>query len=142
MTKEALSRIVVAGIVIAFAWSCGGGTAPSGGDTTTLNLPAANFDTTTVAIQRAFPALTFTSPVLLLQAPDNSDRWYVVEKAGVVRTFTTTTTQSQVFVDLRDRVNSGSSEAGLLGMAFHPQYAQTERFTCRTPPMRRHPARR
>ncbi len=77
----------------------------------------------TLGLQRAFPNLSFTAPVLLLQAPHSSARWYVVEQAGRVRVFDNepNVAASTIFVDIAARVRSGG-EMGLLGLAFHPQY--------------------
>jgi uncharacterized repeat protein (TIGR03806 family) len=74
-------------------------------------------------VTRAFPALTFDAPVGMLQAPLDSTRWFVIEQAGVIRSFPNvdSATGSAVFADLRSRVTSGG-EAGLLGMAFHPRH--------------------
>lgn len=79
--------------------------------------------TPTIAVPRAFPALTFTSPVGLVQEPAAPSRWFVLEQAGVIRTFANSDAAagSSVFLDLTDRVTSGG-ETGLLGLAFHPQF--------------------
>ena len=42
---------------------------------------------TSVASSRVFPNLTFIEPVLMLQAPGDSSKWYVVEQDGFVRSF-------------------------------------------------------
>jgi uncharacterized repeat protein (TIGR03806 family) len=75
-------------------------------------------------LERTFPALpAFASPVLMLQAPRDATRWFVVEQAGVVRSFTNETTASStgIVLDIRARVIAGG-EAGLLGFAFHPDF--------------------
>jgi glucose/arabinose dehydrogenase len=73
-----------------------------------------------IELERAFPGLTFEQPVALVQGPDG--RWYLVEQAGRVWTFEDRQDAGrQLFVDLSGRVESGG-EAGLLGIAFHPQY--------------------
>ena len=80
--------------------------------------------TVTLAAERVFPGLpSFSSPVLMLQAPGNATRWYVVEQGGVVRVFENqpAVATSAVFVNISGRVRSGG-EQGLLGMAFHPGY--------------------
>ena len=79
--------------------------------------------TVTIATQRVFPNLTFSTPVLMLQAPGNASRWFIVEQGGVVRAFANqaSVATTQVFVDIRSRVTSGG-ERGLLGMAFHPSF--------------------
>jgi glucose/arabinose dehydrogenase len=75
-------------------------------------------------LQRVFEQLKLSKPILMLQSPDNDSHWYVVEKAGRVLRVTNNAgvTQSSTFLDISDRVDSGPNEAGLLGMAFHPQY--------------------
>ena len=77
----------------------------------------------TLAVQRVFPNLSFSSPVGLLQAPGSASRWFVIEQAGRVRQFVNdaATSASTSFVDISARVRSGG-EMGLLGLAFHPQF--------------------
>ncbi len=77
----------------------------------------------TLGLQRAFPNLTFTNPILMLQAPGSATRWFVVEQAGRVRVFNNdaAVAASTLFVDIAARVRSGG-EMGLLGLAFHPQF--------------------
>lgn len=75
-------------------------------------------------LSRTFPSLSFSQPVFLTHASDGSDRIFVVEKAGVVKVFANTPTASSTvtFMDIRSKVASSSSEMGLLGLAFHPDY--------------------
>jgi glucose/arabinose dehydrogenase len=79
-----------------------------------------------IAIQQAFTQLSFNQPLAMLQAPDDDTAWYVVERPGTIRAFPNTSTASvaevELFATLTDRVNSGPGEAGLLGMAFHPEF--------------------
>jgi glucose/arabinose dehydrogenase len=84
-------------------------------------------DVPAIALEAAFPSLVFDSPVLLQQAPGAAGRWFIVEQPGVVRVFDNApaTADAEVFVDIEDRVNDGFSEAGLLGMAFHPAFPTT-----------------
>ena len=79
----------------------------------------------TIALQDAFPALRFNEPLGLLQAPGDASRWYVLEKSGRVLAFANdpAVSTTTVFADLRARVNATFSESGLLGLAFHPNYA-------------------
>lgn len=76
-----------------------------------------------VRLQRVFEELELSVPVFMLQAPDDNDHWYVVEKHGRILRVDSNTKQAGLFIDLSDRVDSGPNEAGLLGMAFHPEYA-------------------
>jgi glucose/arabinose dehydrogenase len=76
-----------------------------------------------LGVERVFPALSFTRPLALLQAPGDASRWFVVEQAGRVRTFANSPTASTAttFIEITDRVDDGG-EMGLLGMAFHPRF--------------------
>lgn len=63
----------------------------------------------------------FKLPVKMLKEPA-SDRWFVLEKNGVIKIFDQQNpVSSDIFLDLSAQVNS-ASEGGLLGLAFHPQY--------------------
>ena len=81
----------------------------------------------TVTAEDAFPGLTFAQPVALVAAPGEAGRVYVVEQRGVVRAVPLGGGEAAVFLDIRDRVQSGG-EAGLLGLAFHPDYAANGRL--------------
>jgi uncharacterized repeat protein (TIGR03806 family) len=74
----------------------------------------------------AFPtAPAFTEPVKLLQPPGDATRWFVLEKAGRIRTFTTANPSVvTTWLDLTARVDD-TGDGGLLGMAFHPQWPTT-----------------
>ena len=81
--------------------------------------------TASLTLSRAFANLSFTQPIAMLQAPGDSSRWFVVEKGGVVRVFANSAgaTSSSVFIDITSRINTaGELEAGLLGMAFDPNF--------------------
>ncbi|MEJ2590316.1 MAG: PQQ-dependent sugar dehydrogenase [Candidatus Thiodiazotropha sp.] len=68
------------------------------------------------------PALNLL--VALIQAPGDDSVWYAVEQSGSVVRFDNdpAVTAASSFIDISDRVDSGG-EKGLLGMAFHPDYA-------------------
>ena len=79
-----------------------------------------------IALKRVFGNISMDAIVWLTQAPGQDNVWYVVEKPGRVLRIERNNSnqyQSRVFIDITDRVNAGPNEAGLLGMAFHPQYA-------------------
>jgi uncharacterized repeat protein (TIGR03806 family) len=83
-----------------------------------------------LSLQRAFRNLTFLEPVAMLQAPGDSSRWFVIEQNGIVRVFANeqSVQTSQVFVDISSRVfQLSQSEAGMLGLAFHPNWPSTNR---------------
>ncbi len=80
-------------------------------------------------LENAFPNLTFSSPVGIYPAGDGTDRLFVVEQQGVIKVFENNrnTTTSKTFLDISDIVTSGG-ETGLLGLAFHPDYANNGYF--------------
>ena len=90
--------------------------------------PERSTATPSIGLVRAYPSLSFASPVALLQAPGDDSRWFVVEQAGRVMVFpdSPTAAAATTFIDIRDRVQSGG-ERGLLGMAFDPDFATNGR---------------
>ena len=74
------------------------------------------------AFADAFPGLTFDQPVAVLTAPGDTERLFVVEQGGRVFAMTNLSSPDKtLYLDLTDRVHM-QAEAGLLGLAFHPQY--------------------
>jgi hypothetical protein len=80
-------------------------------------------------LQQAYPNLTFSNPVDLQYAPDGTDRVFIVEQSGIIKVFENNgnTTTTKTFLDITDRVTSGG-ETGLLGLAFHPDFANNGYF--------------
>ena len=68
----------------------------------------------------------FESPVDLQNA--GGERVYVVEQPGVIRIIEAGAILDTPFLDLRDRVGSEANEQGLLGLAFHPGFADNGWF--------------
>jgi glucose/arabinose dehydrogenase len=68
------------------------------------------------------------SPVGLAHAGDGSGRLFVIEQAGVIRVVQERVLLEQPFLDIRERVGSSANEQGLLGLAFHPRYAENGYF--------------
>ncbi len=65
-------------------------------------------------------------PVYVTAPPGDPRRLFVVQQAGTVRMLLDGVLEAQPFLDISDRVSSLSccgEEGGLLGMAFHPDYA-------------------
>jgi len=67
-------------------------------------------------------------PVGLANAGDGSGRLFVVEKRGSIRVVQSGQPAGAAFLNIQDRVGSDSSEQGLLGLAFHPNFAQNGWF--------------
>jgi glucose/arabinose dehydrogenase len=67
----------------------------------------------------------FVSPVGLAWPPGD-DRMFVVEQPGTIQVVNAGVPST--FLDIRDDVGDGESEQGLLGLAFHPDYAENGLF--------------
>ena len=74
----------------------------------------------------------FVNPLTLAEPPDASGRLFVVDQPGRIWIIDEDGQRlSEPFLDLSDRVielNEHYDERGLLGLAFHPDYAQNGRF--------------
>jgi len=75
-----------------------------------------------ISVINAFPNLSFAQPLDLQVANDGSNRIFIAEKAGVIRVFENESSinESNIFLDLG--AIASSSEQGLLGFAFHPNF--------------------
>lgn len=72
-----------------------------------------------------------TAPVTLREAPDGTARLFIVDQAGVIRVVRDGVLLPAPFLDLRDRMvtlGGGFDERGLLGLAFHPDFAESGRL--------------
>ena len=65
---------------------------------------------------------SLVSPVAVRHAGDGSGRLFIVEQRGVIRIYDRTDGLS-TFLDIQTLVDDGGNEQGLLGLAFHPDYA-------------------
>lgn len=95
---------------------------------TTLKLPQAPAQKG-YALQQVF-GRTFSAPVALATPPGETNRLFIVEQAGrilVITNVTAATPTVLTFLDIRGRVLAGG-EQGLLGLAFHPNYANNGFF--------------
>lgn len=82
-------------------------------------------------MENAFPGLRFSSPVALVTPPGETRRLFVVEQPGIISLIpdvTAETLERKIFLDYRRLVDSSSNEEGLLGLAFHPNFAENGRF--------------
>src|SRR6185295_4134370 len=70
----------------------------------------------------------FTRPVYLTQPHGDSERLFVVEKPGTIRILRGGAIVETPFLDISDVVSERNEEMGLLGLAFHPGYANNGRF--------------
>jgi glucose/arabinose dehydrogenase len=67
------------------------------------------------------------SPIDLQATDDSTGRLFVVEQPGTIRILQAGALLPTPFLDIRTRVTF-SGEMGLLGAAFHPAFAQNQRF--------------
>ncbi|MFZ5857239.1 MAG: PQQ-dependent sugar dehydrogenase [Chloroflexota bacterium] len=70
----------------------------------------------------------FVRPLDIQNAGDGSGRLFIVEQAGVIRILQTDALLETPFLDISERVDDGGNEQGLLGLAFHPEFAQNGFF--------------
>jgi uncharacterized repeat protein (TIGR03806 family) len=83
-----------------------------------------------LAVERVFAGLpAFLEPLLMLQEPASTARWYIVQKGGIVYVFDNQpdVTTRRVFINVGSSLSDAGGERGLLGMAFHPGYPANPR---------------
>jgi glucose/arabinose dehydrogenase len=85
-----------------------------------------------VAVTRSFPHLRLRRPVLLTHAGDGGNRLFVLTQQGVIHVFPNDqgVRETEPFLDIEHKVvyHDNQNEEGLLGLAFHPQYAKNGQF--------------
>lgn len=108
-------RVLLAGL-LALACSEDGGTEPP---------PPPPPPPSGVALQLVVSGLS--QPLYVTAAPGDEARLFVVEKTGAVRIVRNGVLVGRPFLDLSDSVTT-NGERGLLGFAFHPEYATNGRF--------------
>ncbi len=64
----------------------------------------------------------------VITAPPGDPRLFVTERVGLVRIIADGELLGPAFLDISDRVLANGIEQGLLGLAFHPDYASNGRF--------------
>jgi glucose/arabinose dehydrogenase len=125
VTTRRLGVLLTAGLA-----ACGGdsGMSPSPSPSPTAGPCAAG---TPVA---GIPALTarlvvagLRDPLDLQSVPGDAERLYLVEQGGRIRVVRGGQLQAAPFLDIASRISSGG-ERGLLGLAFHPQFATNRRL--------------
>ncbi|WP_309386623.1 PQQ-dependent sugar dehydrogenase [Cerasicoccus frondis] len=92
-----------------------------------LNLPSSN--TSPYTLENAFPGLSFVDPISITTAPGETDRIFVGEKGGklwVVNDLNTGEVTQELFLSVKNIQNAW--ESGLLGVAFHPDFANNGYF--------------
>jgi glucose/arabinose dehydrogenase len=93
---------------------------PTGGE-------ADPFDPRDVRLSLRRVAAGFEAPLLVTSAGDGSGRLFVVEQGGRIRVLRDGRPNPEPFLDISSLVIAGG-EQGLLGLAFHPEFASNGRF--------------
>ena len=129
MRRFAAGSVVATLAVTGWLSGCGGdGSGPSPVPSPTAASCAAG------APVSGIPALTarlvvsgLRDPLDLQSVREDRERVYVVEQDGRILVVRNGQVQAAAFLDVSDRISSGG-ERGLLGLAFHPRFAQNRRF--------------
>lgn len=110
--------------------ACGGG----GSGTTGEPLPGTAQPCTVPGTPPPIPNIVLnqvvsglSNPVHVTHAGDGSGRLFIVEQRGTIRVVKAGKLQDGFFLDIQDRVQYGG-EMGLLGIAFHPDFPNNNRF--------------
>lgn len=113
---------------------------PAGGDSdTSTSTPGDDETSTTVSdtapdlgpfegvrLEQIFDGMR--QPVAMA-APDGDDRLFVVQRVGVIRVLDESRSMlDPAFLDLTEQVLAGGIEQGMLGIDFHPDYAENGKF--------------
>jgi glucose/arabinose dehydrogenase len=76
----------------------------------------------------AFPGLSFINPMAIVSAPGETNRLFIVERAGRFAVITNLAAPNRtVFLDITNKVQT-SNDCGLYAMSFHPGYATNGYF--------------
>src|SRR5436305_8866857 len=108
----------LAALLFSLALASAYGPADGGGD---LALAAGT-------ISLAPVASGFSQPLFVTHAGDGSGRLFVVERGGTVKIVQGGQVLASPFLDISSRITAAGSEQGLLGLAFHPNYATNGRL--------------
>ena len=90
------------------------------------NKRALLLDSANVSFQEVIGGLV--NPVFITHAGDGSGRIFIVERKGRIRILKNGALLATPFLDIQSIVKSDSSEQGLLGLAFHPNYDANGKF--------------
>lgn len=89
-----------------------------------------SFEPLNYEVVEAYPNLTFDQPLHYTTADEAINRIFVVERTGKIKVFENDreATEAKIFVDLTTKIDSSGQEKGLLGLAFHPEFAENGYF--------------
>ena len=116
MRPSVLHPMFVFGIWSAVTWACSDSVESS---------PALPSGPASVGVVEVVSGLS--QPLYVTAPPGDTARLFIVEKTGAIRIVKSGALLPPAFLDISTLV-SGGSEQGLLGLAFHPDYATNGRF--------------
>ncbi len=119
MTKSALA-------IACCVAACGGGSAKTDAAVDAARLPGCETPIagTTLSLRQVN---SVDDAAMLVTAPSLDPRRFVVERGGAIRIFVDDQLLPTPFLDVSNNIAAGG-EQGLLGLAFHPQYATNGLF--------------
>ena len=82
---------------------------------------------------RILPELPLVRPIQAIQRPGDAANLFIVEQPGrilIADPSKPDTKEAAVFLDIRERVNDGGNEEGLLSVAFHPEFDKKHEIYC------------
>lgn len=82
-------------------------------------------------LDRVLPNLPLVRPIQTLQRPGDDVNLYILEQPGrvlIADPSKPSSTEAALFLDIRERVNDGGNEEGLLSIAFHPDFPRKREF--------------
>jgi len=96
----------------------------------TLNFPQTIPPPTTNSYitENAFPGLSLISPMAATTAPGETNRLYILERAGRIVVVTNLMSPTRTVFLLHTNHVNASGEGGFLGLAFHPDYQSNRQF--------------
>ncbi|HET9455807.1 MAG TPA: PQQ-dependent sugar dehydrogenase [Candidatus Limnocylindrales bacterium] len=86
-----------------------------------------SFDPAKVRITFGRVARNLSSPVFVTHSGDGSGRLFIVEQTGRIKILHNGSVLATPFLNIAAKITNGG-ERGLLGLAFHPDYATNRRF--------------
>lgn len=99
------------------------------GDASGIRVPEADEVEYRFSPQEIFQGVNFNRPLFLSVAGDGSGRLFVVEQAGLIYVLSgPEEDDKELFLDIRNLIDDSGNEMGLLGLAFHPDYAEKRQF--------------
>jgi len=126
ITKKNIANVIASAMLAAGLFQTSGSAALAAGQ---CDFPGSPDSASAIQLQAWATGLA--RPVEMKAAPGQDQRLYVIEQAGRIRSVTAGAVAPTPFLDIRDRVTAisgGGDERGLLGLAFHPQFATNGKF--------------